>query len=84
MSKYQRFQDYVIKDGTFVGEFEELYKDFDDPWDQSFRESGVLSKFVIEKILDNWLITRPYEIGCGLGYFVERMRVLTGVGHGYL
>lgn len=33
--KYQRYQDYVIRDGRLVGEFEEMYRDFDDPWGQS-------------------------------------------------
>ena len=31
----KKYQDYVIKDGNFVGDFEGLYKDFEDPWYQS-------------------------------------------------
>ena len=27
-----KYQDYVIKDGKFVGEFDEMYKKFSDPW----------------------------------------------------
>ena len=30
MKKYDKYQDYVIKDGKLVGEFEQMYKDFDD------------------------------------------------------
>lgn len=74
MTKYDRYQDYVIKDGNFIGEFEEMYQDFEDPWDQSFREDLVLSKSVVEKIIQNGAYKRPYELGCGLGYFVEKMR----------
>lgn len=28
------YHDFVIKDGVFVGKFEEMYKSFDDPWGQ--------------------------------------------------
>lgn len=30
-----RYQDYVIKDGQFVGNFEQMYQNFLDPWHQS-------------------------------------------------
>ena len=30
-----RYQDYVIKDGKFIGDFEGMYRNFDDPWHQS-------------------------------------------------
>ena len=30
----ERYQDYVIKDGEFVGKFEEMYQKFDNPWHQ--------------------------------------------------
>ncbi len=33
MKKYSKYQDYVIKDGELVGEFEKMYQDFDDPWE---------------------------------------------------
>lgn len=28
------YHDYVIKDGQFIGEFNEMYRAFDDPWMQ--------------------------------------------------
>ena len=28
-----KYQDFVIKNGKFVGKFEEMYKKFPDPWD---------------------------------------------------
>ena len=83
MTRYERYQDYVIKDGKLVGEFESMYQDFDNPWDQSFREDAVLSKSVVENILRRSEFKRPYEIGCGLGYFVEKMRLICGVGEGF-
>ncbi len=30
-----KYQDLVIKNGQFVGEFEKMYQLFDDPWNQS-------------------------------------------------
>ena len=27
-----RYQDFVIKDGKFIGDFEGLYNNFEDPW----------------------------------------------------
>ena len=27
-----KYQDYVIKDGKFVGKFDEMYRKFSDPW----------------------------------------------------
>ena len=30
-----KYQDLVIKDGKFVGEFEKMYQEFDDPWNQT-------------------------------------------------
>ena len=84
MTKYERYQEHVIKDGKLVGEFEAMYQDFDNPWDQSFREDSVLSKSVVENILRQGGFKRPYEIGCGLGYFVEKMRTICGAGGGQM
>ena len=30
-----KYQDLVIKNGKFVGEFEKMYQEFSDPWNQS-------------------------------------------------
>ncbi|MBO6178024.1 MAG: class I SAM-dependent methyltransferase [Selenomonadaceae bacterium] len=64
-----RYQDYVIKDGKFIGEFEKMYQKFDDPWLQT-KEAGIsysrantvcsIRRFGAKNIL---------EVGCGLGYF---------------
>ena len=66
MTRYERYQDYVIKDGKLVGEFEAMYQDFDNPWDQIFREDSVLSKSVFENISRQGDFKRPYEIGLGV------------------
>ena len=34
-NKTNRYQDYVIKDGKFIGDFEKMYQNCSDPWEQS-------------------------------------------------
>ena len=64
MTKYSRYQDYVIKDGNLVGEFEQMYLDFSDPWEQSVREqSSIEKKIGIELIKSNGH-EKPLEYGC--------------------
>lgn len=84
--KYPRYQDYNIKDGKLVGEFEQLYKDYADPWDQSTREQYTSEKAValnlIQKLGANRLLklgaNRVLELGCGLGYYTRRIADLGG------
>ena len=63
-----RYQDYVIKDGKFIGKFEEMYQKFDDPWHQS--EDGYfddLSRKIVAHFIKQYQITSSVEFGCGLG-----------------
>ena len=63
-----RYQDYVIKDGKFVGKFEEMYQKFDDPWHQS--ENGMfnnLPRKVVSHFIRQYQIKNSVEFGCGLG-----------------
>lgn len=78
MSKHKSYHDLVIKDGKFIGEFETLYQEFDDPWGQSnqpnkyARSAGIsyIQKFGFKSIV---------EFGCGLGYFANWIYEETGV-----
>lgn len=70
-----KFQDYVIKDGIFLGQFEEMYQKFDDPWLQSSEKVVLESRRIIAK---NWVKkiartsdVRACEIGCGFGFFTS-------------
>lgn len=45
-----RYQDYVIKDGKFVGEFEKMYQDCDNPWHQ-LKKRKILILMQIPSIL---------------------------------
>ena len=68
MKKYSRYQDYVIKNGKFIGEFENMYKDYEDPWNQTSREVHSLEKTIAIDILKSKGHHKPLEYGCGLGH----------------
>ncbi|MBL8009048.1 MAG: class I SAM-dependent methyltransferase [Flavobacteriales bacterium] len=71
------YHDLVIKDGRFIGRFEEMYQHFDQPWMQDkqpnpySRASGILhmQRFGIRSLV---------EVGCGLGYYADRIHKATG------
>jgi SAM-dependent methyltransferase len=73
MSKYQ---DFVIKDGTFVGMFEEMYQKFDDPWIQSEIDHSVSRQMSVLN-LQRYKISSVIEYGCGLGYFSQMIQKST-------
>jgi SAM-dependent methyltransferase len=71
------YHDLVIKDGRFIGKFEEMYQLFDQPWMQDqqpnpySRASGIIhmQRFGIRSVV---------EVGCGLGYYADRIHKATG------
>ena len=67
--RHARYQDYVIRDGELIGEFEELYQDFDNPWDQTERERRASEKFVAIHLLQGLGVRKVLELGSGLGQF---------------
>jgi len=73
MKKYERYQDYVIKDGKLVGEFDQMYRDHDDPWDQSTREQSALEKLIALELIRRNCYKRVIEFGSGLGYFTAEL-----------
>lgn len=70
--KYPRYQDYVIKDGHLVGEFEQMYRDYDDPWWQTTDESASDKALAIH-LLRRLRVTRVMELGSGLGQFTANL-----------
>lgn len=73
----KRYQDYVIKDGKFVGDFEGMYKDFENPWLQSdddnvFDSRRAIAKTWIKKISAKSNV-RVCEIGCGFGHITAEL-----------
>lgn len=70
--------DFIIKDGNFIGEFENLYKNFDDPWTQSLLETYALEKTIGIELLKKNKHTNPMELGCGHGYYTNRVKESIG------
>ncbi len=80
LSEPPKYQDYVIKDGRFVGRFEEMYKHFDDPWHQSeprlSQES--YSRWATILHIRRFGIASLVECGAGLGNFTHLITQETG------
>jgi len=79
--KYSRYQDYVIKDGKFVGEFEEMYRDYEDPWEQTTREEWASEKAVALNLIQKLKANKVIELGCGLGHYTNK---ISGICADYL
>ena len=48
-----KYQDLVIKNGKFIGEFEKMYQRFDNPWNQTnkdYVENSISRQIVINYI----------------------------------
>jgi SAM-dependent methyltransferase len=71
--RHARYQDYVIRDGRFIGEFEEMYLDFDNPWEQTKREQRASEKFVAIHLLQGLGVRKVLELGSGLGQFTAAL-----------
>jgi len=77
-----RYQDYVIKDGRLVGDFESLYDKFEDPWHQSrvdhlhdSRRSIALAQCIHLRGTNPMdQVNRVVEIGCGFGHLTDSLR----------
>lgn len=76
--KEKSYHDYVIKDGEFIGKFDEMYSEFNDPWTQSVqpnkysRTSGIIH-------IENFNVKSILECGCGLGYYADWIRRETNI-----
>ena len=72
-AKYERYQDYVIRDGRFIGDFEAMYQDHDDPWEQGARHEKDLSKAVALHLCQAYGFRKICELGCGHGHFTNML-----------
>ena len=69
----EEYQDYVIKNGEFIGKFEEMYQKFDDPWHQLEEVYNSYSRISTILSLRKLGATSVLEMGCGLGAFTNYM-----------
>lgn len=76
------YQDYVIKDGQLVADFNGLYRDFEDPWHQSRsdhlhdtrRQVAISWCERLRSIEGSEKVSRVVEVGCGFGFMTNRLR----------
>ena len=73
-----KYHDYVLKDGKFIGKFEEMYQDIEDPWMQSEQPNRYSRTMAIMNI-KRYGIKSIIEYGCGLGYYAEWIYRETGI-----
>lgn len=82
MQKHKNFSDYMIKDGKLVGEFEEAYQDFEDPWghleNDQFRTSHFITIGWLQHIAAQKGVApselRVLEVGAGLGNLTIKLK----------
>ena len=78
-SSVLRYQDFVIKDGQLVGDWEGLYKNFEDPWHQSRDDVLLDSRRIIavnwcNRLRNEYNANKVIELGCGFGHLTETLR----------
>ena len=71
------YHDYVFKDGIFVGKFEEMYQNVEDPWHQA--DTSAIHYDMMLYLLNRYDVCRSWggvvlDIGCGKGAFTARLK----------
>jgi SAM-dependent methyltransferase len=74
--KNKKYQDLVIRNGELIGDWENLYKDFPDAWEQSSEEqinsaSRLMTRFYCQKLQTEFNSNSTLEVGCGLAWTTE-------------
>lgn len=73
-----RYQDYVIKDGKFIGEFESMYQNVAEvPWHQDKTAYDLICEFdltILRHFYSKCKWRKILDVGCGLGYFTSRLK----------
>lgn len=67
----EKYQDYMIKDGKYIGKVEEIYQKFDDPWHQKECLDNSYIRHITNVSIKKYNIHSLLEIGCGLGAFTN-------------
>jgi SAM-dependent methyltransferase len=66
-----KYQDLVIKDGRFIGRFEEMYQQFADPWCLADAMRTSYRKWDSVITMRHFGIQSIVEFGCGLGFYTS-------------
>lgn len=66
------YHDFVIKRGTLIGEFDQMYKKSSQvPWHQDEQENWIDIRLTIEILRGYGPFDFICDFGCGLGYFID-------------
>lgn len=68
-----RYQDYVIKDGQFVGRFEEMYRDCADPWHCTGQVDSWKNHLLLGAVRSLTGVREALDVGCGQGALTRRL-----------
>lgn len=79
MENKETYHDYVIKDGKFIGKFDEMYSRFPDPWMQSTQPNKYSRSAGIQHLKSLFGVKAVLECGCGLGYYTEWINMETNM-----
>ena len=71
------YHDYVFKDGIFVGKFEEMYQNVEDPW--CLGDANAIYYDMMLYLLNHYKICKHekstvLDIGCGKGAFTAKLK----------
>jgi hypothetical protein len=70
------YHDFVIKNGRLIAEFEQMYqKSKDIPWHQDKLGDAIDVKLAVELLKDCSPFDYICDFGCGLGYFLNILRI---------
>lgn len=69
-----RYQDYVIRDGQYIGQFEDMYQNAAEiPWHQDETVNAIFSDLTVA-ILKRHPVCSLLDVGCGMGYMAARLK----------
>jgi SAM-dependent methyltransferase len=75
----KNYQEYVISNGKFIGDFEAMYENCEDPWHQSapdhiFDSRRQIAINFCNRLRSKHNISKVVELGCGFGHLTESLR----------
>ena len=67
------YRDYVIVGGQFIGRFEEMYRDVEDPWGHTAQVDALPNRVLLELLREGNPPRTVLDLGCGLGDLAGRI-----------